>query len=185
MTASFKPGPRQPEPNVLNFKRVSSSPIPRFDFDSIKPSSPIGRQTTSLKSVKKNAQVLGAAIKSYLEISAPKAPTAQLFLQHRLQEKDHDFEISEAYTEAMTGAAWDAFMNQPGAVAIRQQQAMFMSMRERFYAQYEGKYVAFSDGQILDSDVDDSVLLVRTREIRRQKYVLVIRVQRKYRPAEL
>lgn len=99
--------------------------------------------------------------------------------------RNHDSEISGAYTGTMTGAAWDAFMNQPGTVAIRQQQAMFMEMRDRFYAEFEGKYVAFSDGEILDSDVDDSALLVRTRELRRQKYVLVIRVQRQYRPAEL
>jgi hypothetical protein len=92
---------------------------------------------------------------------------------------------SSPYTSHMTGTTWDAFMNQPGAVAIRQQQALFMEMRERFYAEYEGKYVAFSDGEILDSDTDDSALLVRTRELRRQKHVLVIRVQREYPPIEL
>jgi len=91
----------------------------------------------------------------------------------------------ESYTASMTGTAWDAFMNQPGTVAIRQQQAMFMEMREQFYAEYEGKYVAFSNGEILDSDADDSALLVRTRELRRQKYVVVLRVQREYPPAEL
>lgn len=90
-----------------------------------------------------------------------------------------------AYTQDMTGSQWDAFMNQPGVVAIRQQQEMFMAMRDQFYVEYEGKYVAFSDGQILDFDEDDSALLIRTRDLRRKKYVLVIRVQHEYPPAEL
>jgi len=85
----------------------------------------------------------------------------------------------------MTGTAWDVFMNQPGAVAIRQQQAMFMEMREQFYAEYEGKYVAFSDGEILDSDADERSLLLRTRGLRQEQSVLIISVLREYLPAEM
>ena len=89
------------------------------------------------------------------------------------------------YTNGMTGSAWNAFMNQPGAVAIRQQQAMFMEMREKFYAEYEGKSVAFADGKILAADANHQALLRKTRELRQERPVLIIQVLRHYPPVEL
>lgn len=60
---------------------------------------------------------------------------------------------------------------------ISHQQALYERLKSSLVPEFEGKYIAFEEGEVLDSDASSEALTLRLYTLRGQNIPLIVRVQ--------